>query len=249
MTKYSTDKEKIEAWMKKKNEWALQLISSYQEGTPFSIVVEKSRQMQTNVTRVQRKLKHNQELLTTDYEFTSDRAKTISNYYSNCNRHVRKLISNQTTLSRTYQRGRIIEISSMIESLFFNKLQLRKFKLTLSQSIKLYETVIIREYGLKLSTAKEIVSSLDFENKTINQALHYIKKDFIPIRNLLAHKSDDEPWNITFSDFEYYSNQGLIGYQMLLEHVERQLAYYTGIFHQHVIKSLELNKEIYEYYV
>ena len=89
---------------------------------------------------------------------------------------------------------------------------------------------------------------MDFENKTINKALNYIKKDFIPIRNLFAHTSDDEPWNITVSDFEYHSNQGLIGYRMLLEYVERQLAYYTGMFHQHVKKLFELNKEIFEYY-
>ena len=57
MTKYATEQDKIEAWMNKKNEWAKQMISSYPEGTTFTIIVQKSRQMQSNVTRVQRKLK------------------------------------------------------------------------------------------------------------------------------------------------------------------------------------------------
>ena len=57
MTKHTTEQDKIEAWMKKKNEWAKQMISAYPEGTTFNTIVEKSRQMQSNVTRVQRKLK------------------------------------------------------------------------------------------------------------------------------------------------------------------------------------------------
>ena len=89
---------------------------------------------------------------------------------------------------------------------------------------------------------------MDVENQIINKALNYIKKDFILIRNMLAHVSDDEPWNITVSEFEYHSNQGLIGYQMLLDHVNRNTDYYTGIFHIHVQKSLTLNQEIFDYF-
>jgi len=248
MTKYTTDKEKIEAWMKKKNEWADQLISMYPEGTTFTKIIENSRRIQSNLTRIQRKLKQNAELLPSEYEYITDRAKTISNYYSNYNRYVRKFINNYSTTSRTYQRGRIIEISTMIESLFMNKLQLRHLKLTLSQNIKLYETIIIRQFGLKLSTSDTIIRTLDFENRTINKALNFIKNDFIPIRNLMAHVSDDEPWNIAISDFEYHCNQGLIGCNMLLEHVNRNLHYYTGRFHEHVLRSVDLNQEILEYF-
>ena len=248
MTKYATEQDKIEAWINKKNEWAKQMISSYPEGATFTIIVEKSRQMQSNATRVQRKLKHDQDMHLSDYEHTTDRAKAISNYYSNCDRHARKFINNHTTLSRTHQRGRIIEMSSMIESLFLNKLQLRELQLTLSKHIKLYETVIIREFGLKLSTSAEMFNTMDAENQTINKALNYIKKDLIPIRNMLAHVSDDEPWNIAVSEFECHCNQGLIGCQMLLEHVNRNLECCTGLFHQHVKKSLTLNKEIIDYF-
>ena len=53
MTKYTTDKEKIEAWMKKKNEWADQLISIYPEGTTFTKIIENSRRIQSNLTRIQ----------------------------------------------------------------------------------------------------------------------------------------------------------------------------------------------------
>ena len=248
MTKYATEQDKIEAWMKKKNEWAKQMISAYPEGTTFNIIVEKSRQMQSNVTRVQRKLKHDQETLPSDYEHMTDRAKDISNYYSNYNRHVRKFINNHTTLSRTYQRGRIIEMSSMIESVFMNKLQLQELKLSLSKHIKLYETVIIREFGLKLSTSAEIFHAMDTENQTMNKVLNYIKKDLMPIRNMLAHVSDDEHWNITVSEFEHHCNQGLIGCQMLLEHVKRNSDYHAGLFHLHVKKSLDLNQKILEHY-
>ena len=136
----------------------------------------------------------------------------------------------------------------MIESLFLNKLQLQELQLNLSKYIKLYETVIIREYGLKLSTCDKIFLTLDAENRTINKALNFIKNDFIPIRNIMAHVSDDEPWNIAVSDFEFHCNQGLIGYKMLSEHVNRNLHYYTGRFHEHVQRSLALNREIIEYF-
>ena len=88
----------------------------------------------------------------------TDQAKAISNYYSNYNRYVRKFISNQTMLSRTYQQEQIIKISSMIESLFLSKLQLRELQLCLSKCIKLCETAIIREFRLKLSTSIEILN-------------------------------------------------------------------------------------------
>ena len=72
---------------------------------------------------------------------------------------------------------------------------------------------------------------MNFENQTINKSLNYIKKYFIPIRNMLAYVYDDESWNITVSEFEFRSNQGLIGYQILLKHVNRNLNYYNGIFY------------------
>ena len=232
----------------KKNEWADQLISVCPEGATLTKIIENSRQIQSNLTRIQRKLKQNAELLPSDYDYITDRAKTISNYYSNYNRYVRKFINNYSTTSRTYQRGRIIEISTLIESLFMNKSQLRYLKFTLSQNIKLYETIIIREFGLKLSISDNIIRTLDFENRTINKALNFIKNDFIPIRNFMAHVSDDEPWNITISDFEYHCNQGLIGYNMLLEHVNRNLHYYTSRFREHVTRSVVLNQENLEYF-
>ena len=135
----------------------------------------------------------------------------------------------------------------MIESIFINKLQLQELKLSLSKYIKLCETVIIREFGLKLSTSAEIFNTMDTENQTINKALNCIKKDLIPIRNMLAHVSDDEHWNIAVSEFEHHCNQGLIGYQMLLEHVKRNSDYHAGLFHLHVKKSLDLNQKILEY--
>ena len=193
MTKYTTDKEKVEAWMKMKNKWADQLISMCPEGTPFAKIIDNARQLQSNLTRIQRKQKQNAELLPSDYDYITDRAKSISNYYSNYNRYVRKFVNNYSTISRTYQRGRIIEISTMIESLFMNKLQLRHLKLSLSQNIKLYETIIIRQFGLKLSASDTIIQTLDFENRTIKKALNFIKNDFIPIRNLMVYASDDEP--------------------------------------------------------
>ena len=94
----------------------------------------------------------------------------------------------------------------MIESLFLNKLQLQELQLYLSKYIKLYETVIIREFGLKLSTSIEIFNSMDFENQTINKVLSYIKKDFIPVHSILAHVYDDKSWNIIESDFQFHSN-------------------------------------------
>ena len=42
--------------------------------------------------------------------------------------------------------------------------------------------------------------------------MNFIKKDFILIRNMLAHVCNNEACNITVSDFEFDCNQGLIGY-------------------------------------
>ena len=136
----------------------------------------------------------------------------------------------------------------MIESVFTNKLKLHELKLSLSKCIKLYETVIIREFGLKLSTSAETFNTMDAENQSMNIALNYMKKDLMPIRNMLAHVSDDEHWNITVSEFEHHCNQGLIGYQMLLEHVKRNSDYHAGLFHLHVKKSLDLNQQLLEHY-
>ena len=72
---------------------------------------------------------------------------------------------------------------------------------------------------------------MDYENQTINKVMHFIKKDFIPICNMLAHICNDDACNITVSDFEFYCNQGLIGYEMLLDHVDRNTNYYNCIFH------------------
>ena len=101
MTKHTTEQDKIEAWMKKKNEWAKQMISAYPEGATFNMIVEKSRQMQSNVARVQRKLKNDQETLPSDCECVTGRAKAISNCCSNHSRHARKFANNHTTSSRT----------------------------------------------------------------------------------------------------------------------------------------------------
>ena len=131
MTKYTTEKEKIEAWMKKKNEWADQLISMYPEGTPFTIIIDKSRKIQSNLACIQRKVKHNGDLLPSDYDNMTDKDKIISKYYSNYYRYVRKFVNNFSNVSRMYQQGRIIEISTLIESLFLNKLQLRHLKFSL----------------------------------------------------------------------------------------------------------------------
>ena len=46
MTKYTTEKEKIEAWIKKKNKWADQLISLHTDGTTLTKVINNSRQIQ-----------------------------------------------------------------------------------------------------------------------------------------------------------------------------------------------------------
>ena len=52
MTKHTNEQDRFEGWMKKKNEWAKQLILSYPEGTTFAFAIDNSRQMQSNVTRV-----------------------------------------------------------------------------------------------------------------------------------------------------------------------------------------------------
>ena len=107
---------------------------------------------------------------------------------------------------------------------------------------------MIREFGLKLSTLDNIFLTIDAENQTLNKALNFINNNSIPIRTCLAHISDDRPWNIAVSEFEYHSNQGLIGYKMLLKHVSRNLYYYAGRFHQHVEKLVVLNQEILQYF-
>ena len=87
---------------------------------------------------------------------------------------------------------------------------------------------MIRELRLKLPTLDNIFLTIGAENQGINKALNFIKSNFIPIRNCFTHVSDDKTWNITVSEFEYHSNQGLIDYEMLLEHMSRNLHYYTG---------------------
>ena len=88
MTKYTTEQDKIEAWMKKKNEWADHLISLYPNGTTFTKFIDNSQQIQSSITRIQQKLKYHIELIPPEYEYMTDRAKAISNYYSNYNRYV-----------------------------------------------------------------------------------------------------------------------------------------------------------------
>ena len=53
---------------------------------------------------------------------------------------------------------------------------------------------------------------------------------------------------MTVSEFEFHTNQGLIGYKILLEYINRNLDYYNGIFYQYVQRSLVLNQEIFEYF-
>ena len=50
--------------------------------------------MQTNITRVQRKVKYNEPLTKDDNEYITTNAKNISNYFYNYNRYVRLLIKN-----------------------------------------------------------------------------------------------------------------------------------------------------------
>ena len=87
--------------MKKKNEWADQLISSYSNGATLTKDIDNSRQIQSSLTRIQQKLKYHIELIPPDYEYITDRAKAISNYYSNYNRYTRKFINNFSNLSKT----------------------------------------------------------------------------------------------------------------------------------------------------
>ena len=134
----------------------------------------------------------------------------------------------------------------MTESLFISKLQLREFQLSSSKHAKLCETVVIRECHLKMSTSPETFNELCCENKVIDKALNCTKKDFIPIRNIMAHVSDDQPWNITFSDFDFHCHQGLIGYHMLLQNINGNLECCNGNFHEDVNRSMRLNKETME---
>ena len=109
-------------------------------------------------------------------------------------------------LLRTHQHGRIIKISSIIENIFMDKLQLQKHQFTLSQNIKIYKSIMIREFGLKLSTLIKIYNIINYENQIINKVIHFIKKDFIPIRNILAYVFNNEACNIAVSDFEFHCN-------------------------------------------
>ena len=206
MTKCTNKQEKIDAWMKRKDEHAQQLISSFPEGTNFATAIEKSRQMQSTITNINKKIKNNQEVLPSESEFINDNNKIIAKYYFNYNRYVQLLVKNNATLSKTYQRGRIAEISSMIESLFVDNLNFRGLQFNLGKHIKLCETVIIREFNLKLSTDPEIFDSMEEENQIINKALNFIKKDFVPFRDMLVHSTDDNSWNVTVSEFDFHSN-------------------------------------------
>jgi len=105
------------------------------------------------------------------------------------------------------------------------------------KNIKLYETVIIREHSLKLSRSQEIIETLDEENRIINTALYFIKMDVIPFRNKVVH-SDNSTLKYSVSDFEYNSNQGLIEYKMLLNHINDHIDYYNRNFQTNLIKSL-----------
>ena len=248
MTKCTNEQEKIDAWMKRKDEHAQQLISSFPEGTNFTTAVEKSRQMQSSITNINKKMKNNQEVLPSECEFMNDNNKTIAKCCFNCNRCVRLLVRNNATLSETCQRGRIAEMSSMIESLFVDKLNFGGLQFNSGKHVKPHETVIIRERNLKLSTAPEIFDSMEEENQITNKALNFIKKDFIPFRNMLAHATDDNYWNATVSEFDFHCNQGLIGRKLLLDHINSNLDYCNGDFHYHVHRSIRLNQEMFHYF-
>ena len=92
--------------------------------------------------------------------------------------------------------------------------------------------------------AKQLISSYQ-ENQIINEASNFIKKDFIPFRNMLVYLSDDEHWNVTASEFDFHCNQGLIGHKMLLDHTNRNIEHCTSKFHNHVQKSIRLNQEMF----
>ena len=86
MTKHTNKQEKIDAWMKRKDEHAQQLISSFPEGTNFTTAVKKSRQMQSTITNINKKIKNNQEVLPSEHEFANDNNKTIAKCRFNHNR-------------------------------------------------------------------------------------------------------------------------------------------------------------------
>ena len=90
---------------------------------------------------------------------------------------------------------------------------------------------MIREFGLKLPTLDSIFLTMGTKNQALNKAFNFIENDFILTHNCLAHVSDDKPWNIAVSEFEYYSNQDLIGYKILLKHMNRNLHYCAGRFY------------------
>ena len=119
----------------------------------------------------------------------------------------------------------------MIENLFIGKLQLRKHECSLLKNTKICKSVMIREFGLKLLISIEINNTMDYKNQAINKVMYFIKKDFIPIYNILAHICNNDACNITVSDFEFYYNQDLIGYEMLLDHMDRNTYYYNSIFY------------------
>jgi len=52
--------------------------------------------------------------------------------------------------------------------------------------------------------------------------------------------SDNNTLEYSVSDFEYNSNQDLIGYKMLLNHINDHIDYYSENFQTNVIKSLQL---------
>ena len=93
MTKHTNEQEKIDAWMKKKDEWAQELISSCPEGANFATVVNKSRQMQSQITNIAKKINNEQEKLLSEYDFINESDKTIARNHCNCNRYLQKLIT------------------------------------------------------------------------------------------------------------------------------------------------------------
>ena len=193
---------------------------------------------------INKKIKNNQEVLPSEYEFANDNNKIIAKHCFDHNRRARLLVKNSVASSKTYQRGRIAEISSMIESLFVDKLNFRGSQFNLGKHAKLHETAIIRERNLKLSTAPETFDSMEEENQIISKALNFIKKDFVPFRNMLVHSTDDDHWNATVSEFDFHCNQGLIGHELLLDHINRNLDCCDGDFHDHAHRSIRLNQEM-----
>ena len=109
-------------------------------------------------------------------------------------------------------------MSARIESLFNNALKINQQ--SLMNNIRLCEKELIRFKNLRLSHSNEILEIFDETNIILNNALHYIKKDFIPFRNFLFHLG--EIFTFTNSEFDYHCNQGLIGLILLEKHVEKK---------------------------